>query len=215
MERIELVVHWSSGKFGSFELDEQLTVAECIEQIALQLLARDEMVLHDQHGDTVDYALYRRGPTGYEWLQPRRMLSNLKLPPRASLYLANTHAPWWDTLTCHVELIQGLEIDVPRKGLLLNRPYLLKHLPAPVIERELQRIKREGDSPLQAVSRDKHCEIFFNGDAWAIRSYKSTYVDNDRLYNEQLQPLITGRAVRVILGERGWPIAIHVGRQAP
>lgn len=212
MERIELVVHWASGKSGAFELDEDLTIAECIEQISLQILARDDMVLHDQHGDTVDYALYRRGPTEYERLPPRRVLRQLKLTPRSTIYLANSLAPWWEVvaLSCRVEVYQGRTIDVPRKGLTIDRSYLLQHLPQQVIERELQRFKRHGLSPLNAVSRNKHCEIFLDGYTWAIRAYTSTYVDNDKLHDAALRPLAMGRAVRVILGEQGWPIAIHV-----
>jgi hypothetical protein len=113
------------------------------------------------------------------------------------------------TYACRLHLARGCVFTIPHESIVIDRDFLLKHLPAGERLRQEVEIRLYGDSALGRVSRDRHCEIFRQGDRWILRAIKPVYAD-DRTYKDGMTRVIDNRVKIIVGGPKGWPIDIEL-----
>jgi hypothetical protein len=107
---------------------------------------------------------------------------------------------------CRLQVVDGGMVDVSHEGIVLDRGYLLKHLPTLIVAREQLKILFGIESRLGGVSRQPHCEIIHQQQQWFLRAFKPTYI-NGRMYEGKATVMLT-RSTILMLGRDGWQVEV-------
>lgn len=110
---------------------------------------------------------------------------------------------------CRLHLARDCVFTIPHESIVIDRNFLLKHLPAGERLRQEVETRLYGESALGRVSRDRHCEIFRQGERWILRAIKPVYADN-RTYKDGMTRVIDNRVKIIVGGPKGWPIDIEL-----
>ncbi len=146
------------------------------------------------------------------------------------LYLADVSNPWFrrpprtqspglrpspppppprnEVQACRLRLAHGCTYTIPNDRVIIDRSFLIEHLPkSEVIRQDVQK-RMFGNAPLGSVSRDPHCEVFRRGERWFIRAIHSVYVNGKRYKGTEIP--VTGSLMEIVLGDKGWHITIEL-----
>lgn len=232
MPPITFVVSWSSTASDTFKHNSTESVRTVVQNIKTHITYRlDES---DAQGNLIDYVLYRDNHGNFEpIISVERTLGQAGIRDGDLLYLASRQSvPTWKlpltgsstrttgieqtntgpslpkntNTVCQLRLAPSCVISLSSsEGAQIDRAYLLQKLPASIVLREHTRMFLGFSSRLHSVSRDLHCQIMRQEDAWVINTRHSTYIYG-RMVTKKTIALT--ESTTVVVGRNGWPIEI-------
>lgn len=112
--------------------------------------------------------------------------------------------------TCTVELAPSCWWAVPESGLVINRAFLLAHLPRRVVALERARTLVGAPSRLEYVGRSPlgHCTLA-RGQGWQLVALQPVYIGG--VIHSGGETVVIEQTMTVLLGRAGWPLTMRVG----
>lgn len=232
MPPITFVVSWSSTASDTFKHNSTESVRTVVQNIKTHIT--HQLAESDAQGNLIDYVLYRDTHGSFEpILSIERTLGQVGIHDGDLLYLASRQSvPTWKlslagsstsitgtlqtsavlplpkntSTVCQLRLAPSCVISLSSgEGAQIDRAYLLQKLPASIVLREHTRMFLGFSSRLHSVSRDVHCQIMRQEDAWVVNARHSTYI-HGRMVTKKTIALT--ESTTVVVGRNGWPIEI-------
>lgn len=232
MSEVRVTVCWGPDRARPFCMEEGSLLQEFIEEIQTVVASQ---LPEQEHSERIVYALFRKDAEGgYEQLRNRHQtLKAARIVGGKELYFANPKQPWWEVqsiqplplsgngeavlassagTTCDLLVGDGRVVQVAVTGVVINRAYLLQHLPRPMRLKEEARLFMGLPSRLMQVGREHHAEVWREDGRWFVRATRPMYV-NGRFIDRGVT-LPVNVSVKIVLGRDGWPIELRLSSSA-
>lgn len=230
---IRIEICWGAS---SAERKERLERLDTLVSDLINSCKKDYGLPGEREGEMIRYALYRGQSFEKERLDRGRTLRTLRIQNGEVLYIAPDGVPWWKVHTdppttpsqtppetrapapspveqrpipCTIELAPGCVQPIGEAGLIINREYLMRTLPASVMALERARNLLNFASRLQSVSRSErgHCFIGWR-QGWYLYAYEPVYIGGVKY--SRGEAIALEQTTTLLLGREGWPVTVRL-----